>query len=110
MIIGNTFNAKIYSSLFIIEPKRNEVPAVVESIIAINISPIFSKNILTNGTFRIQIPIKSCAVKAVITVLQGIFFLSILIMYDIKIKIKIPGIALIKENRLNPAWGIISIF
>ena len=40
MIIGNTFNAKIYSSLFMIEPKRNEVPAVVESIIAINISQI----------------------------------------------------------------------
>ena len=37
MIIGNTFNAKIYSSLLMIEPKRNEVPAVVESIIAINI-------------------------------------------------------------------------
>ena len=103
MIIGNTFNAKIYSSLFMIEPKRNEVPAVVESIIAINISPIFSKNILTIGTFKIQTPIKSCTENAIMTVLHGIFFLSTLIKYDIKTKIKIPGIALRKENRLNPA-------
>ena len=86
-----------------IEPKRNEVPAVVESIIAINISPIFSKNILTKDTFKIQTPIKSCTENAIMTVLHGIFFLSTLIKYDIKTKIKIPGIALRKENRLNPA-------
>ena len=110
IITGKTFKAKIYSELmFINDPKRNDVPLIVESITARKIWPIFSKINFITGTFKIQMPIKSWVNIAIITVFQGIFFLSLLNRYAIPNKKNKPGSALIIDKKLNPEWGIISI-
>ena len=80
MMVGNIWRANIYPNLFISirDPNRNSEPAFVQSRTFTKAFPKISNTVCTAGTDKIPMAISSCKAKAIPTVFQLMFFLSVL--------------------------------